>query len=346
MFFNLFKTDDSAADLYIDLGTANTLISGRNKGILLNEPSLVTYSQSSPGQRKILAVGEQAREKLIGNKGNLFSLKPIKDGVIADFDSSETMLREFLRRPQVLKAFSRPRVIVSLPYGVTQVEKKSVLDACKSAGAKEVFLVDEPMVAAIGAGIPVRSPHGHMIIDIGGGTTEVAVLALADIVYCEALRMGGHKMDELVIQFMKRQRNLVINETQAEQLKIELGSAVPKKEIISLEVSGRDLDTGLSRSITVTSEDIGMALNDGIEEIINAVHKAIEHTPPELVSDIIDTGIVLTGGGALIRHIDLRIKNEVRLDVKIAADPLTSIARGGEALLGDPELLEKVQLEV
>lgn len=346
MFFQLFKTDESAADLYIDLGTANTLISGRKKGILLNEPSLVAYSQSSPGQKKILAVGDEAKEKLKANKGNLHSLKPIRDGVIADFDSSEMMLREFLRRPQIQKAFSRPRVVVSLPYGVTQVEKKSVYDACKSAGARDVFLVDEPMVAAIGSGIPVKSAQGHMIIDIGGGTTEVAVIALADIVYCEALRMGGHKMDDLVISFMKKQKNLVINEVQAEILKIQLGSAVPKKEIVSQEVSGRDLDSGLPRSVTVTSEDIGMALNDGIEEIINAIHKAIEHTPPELVSDIIDSGITITGGGALIRHMDLRIKNEVRLNVQVAPDPLTAIAKGGEALLSDPDLLEKVQLEI
>jgi rod shape-determining protein MreB and related proteins len=346
VFFQLFKTDESAADLYIDLGTANTLISGRKKGILLNEPSLVAYSQSSPGQKKILAVGDEAKEKLKANKGNLHSLKPIRDGVIADFDSSEMMLREFLRRPQIQKAFSRPRVVVSLPYGVTQVEKKSVYDACKSAGARDVFLVDEPMVAAIGSGIPVKSAQGHMIIDIGGGTTEVAVIALADIVYCEALRMGGHKMDDLVISFMKKQKNLVINEVQAENLKIQLGSAVPKKEIVSQEVAGRDLDSGLPRSVTVTSEDIGMALNDGIEEIINAIHKAIEHTPPELVSDIIDSGITITGGGALIRHMDLRIKNEVRLNVQVAPDPLTAIAKGGEALLSDPDLLEKVQLEI
>lgn len=344
--FSFFQSDDSAADLYIDLGTANTLISARKKGIILNEPSLVAYTQSSPTQKKIIAVGLEAREKMLGNRGNLFSLKPIRDGVIADFDSSEVMLREFLRRPQVLKAYSRPRIVVSLPYAITQVEKKSVFEACKSAGAREVHLVDEPMVAALGAGIPVKSPHGHMIIDIGGGTTEVAVIALSDIVYCEALRMGGHKMDELIIQFMKRQKNLVINDVQAEELKTALGSAVPKKDIITREVSGRDLETGLSRSLTVSSEDIGMALNDGIEEIINAIHKAIENTPPELVSDIIDNGILLSGGGALIKNIDLRIKNEVRLNVKIAEDPLTAIARGGELLLSDIELLEKIQLEL
>jgi rod shape-determining protein MreB len=346
VFFQFFRNDDSAADLYIDLGTANTLIAGRKTGLLLNEPSLVAYSQPSPGQKKVLAVGDQAKEKLKSHKGNLFSLKPIRDGVIADFDSSEMMLREFLRRPQVLKAFSRPRVVVSLPYGVTQVEKKSVYDACRAAGARDVFLVDEPMVAAIGSGIPVKSAQGHMVIDIGGGTTEIAILALADIVYCEALRMGGHKMDDLIIHFMKKQKNLIINDIQAENLKIQLGSAVPKKEIISQEVSGRDLDTGLSRSITVSSEDIGMALNDGIEEIINAIHKAIEHTPPELVSDIIDSGITITGGGALIRHMDLRIKNEVRLQVHVAPEPLTAIARGGEILLSDPDLLEKIQLEI
>ncbi len=344
--FNFFKTDQSAADLYIDLGTANTLIAARGKGIILNEPSLVAFTQSPHGAKKIIAVGNDAKEKLKNNMGNVFYLKPIRDGVVADFDSSEIMLREFLRRPQVSKIHSRPRVIVSMPYGVTEVEKKSIHQACKSAGAKQVYLIDEPMAAALGANIPVKSAKGHMLIDIGGGTTEVAVIALSDIIYCEPLKMGGHKLDDLILSYLKKKKKLVITEALAEELKLQMGTAVPKKDITDREITGRDLDTGLTKTVSITSEEIGLALNDGIEEIVNAVHRAIENTPPEIVSDIIENGIVLSGGGALIRDMALRIKNEVRLNVHVTDDPLLSIARGGEKLLDDLDLLEKVQIEL
>lgn len=345
--FSWFQKDSStAADLYIDLGTANTVISGRSKGILLNEPSLVAYQQTSPGKRRIIAVGFDAKDKLQKNPGNIFAQKPVRDGVIADFEATEVMLEHFLQKPGVKTAFSKPRVVVSLPYGVTEVEKKAVIDSCKRAGAKAVFLIDEPMAAAIGSGINVKGAHGNMIIDIGGGTTEVAVIALADIVYCKAVRVGGHKIDDDIVTYFKRVKKLVINENTAEMLKTELGTAVPKKDIRSMEVQGRDYDTGMNKTIEVSSEDIGTAMNDCIMEIINAIHLALEHTPPELVSDIIETGVVLAGGGALIRDLDLRIQNEVRLPVKRAPDPLLALALGGEKVLHDPDLLDKIQLEV
>ncbi|UXR63756.1 rod shape-determining protein [Bdellovibrio bacteriovorus] len=342
-----FKDDTgTAADLYVDLGTANTLIAARGKGIILNEPSLIAYQQTSPGKKRVIAVGSDAKEKLANNPGNIFAQKPIRDGVIADFETSEVMLKHFLSQPGVKNVFSRPRVVVSLPYGVTEVEKRAVIDSCKAAGAKEVFLIDEPMAAAIGSGLNVKSAEGNMIIDIGGGTTEVAVIALADIVYCEAVRVGGHRLDDAIIDYFKKYKKLNISDTTAEYLKITIGTAVPKKDIRSVTISGRDADTGMNRSMEVSSEDVGLAMNGCIQEVINAIHKALEHTPPELVSDIIERGITLAGGGALIRDFDLRIQNEVRLQVRVAESPLTAIAKGGEAVLSDPELLDKIQLEV
>ncbi|XGC82294.1 rod shape-determining protein [Bdellovibrio bacteriovorus] len=347
MFSWLFKDDaGTAADLYVDLGTANTLIAARGKGIVLNEPSLIAYQQTSPGKKRVIAVGNDAKEKLANNPGSIFPQKPIRDGVIADFETSEVMLQHFLSQPGVRSAFSRPRVVVSLPYGVTEVEKKAVIQSCKAAGAKEVFLIDEPMAAAIGSGLNVKSAQGNMIIDIGGGTTEVAVIALADIVYCEAVRVGGHKIDDQIIDYFRKYKKLVISDNTAEYLKVEIGTAVPKKDIRTAQISGRDADTGMNKTMEVSSEDVGLAMNNCIQEVINAIHKALEHTPPELVSDIIESGVVLAGGGALIRDFDLRIQNEVRLPVRVAESPLTAIAKGGEAVLSDPELLDKIQLEV
>lgn len=346
--FSWFFKDDSntAADLYVDLGTANTLIAGRGKGIILNEPSLIAYQQTSPGKKRVVAVGNDARDKLAHNPGNIFPQKPIRDGVIADFETTEVMLKHFLSQPGVKSAFSRPRVVVSLPYGVTEVEKKAVIQSCKAAGAKEVFLIDEPMAAAIGSGLNVKSAEGNMIIDIGGGTTEVAVIALADIVYCEAARVGGHRIDDAIMDYFRRYKKIVISDKTAEYLKMTVGTAVPKKDIRTTTISGRDSETGMNKNIEVSSEDVGLAMNNCIQEIINAIHRALENTPPELVSDIIERGIVLAGGGALIRDFDVRIQNEVRLPVRIAANPLTAIAIGGEAVLNDPDLLDKIQLEV
>lgn len=346
--FSWFFRDEAgtAADLYVDLGTANTLIAARGKGIILNEPSLIAYQQTSPGKKRVIAVGTDAKEKLANNPGNIFAQKPIRDGVIADFETTEVMLKHFLSQPGVKSAFARPRVIVSLPYGVTEVEKKAVVESCKTAGAKEVFLIDEPMAAAIGSGLNVKAAEGCMIIDMGGGTTEVAVIALADIVYCQAARVGGHRLDDAIIDYFKRYKKFLITESTAEHLKVTIGTAVPKKDIRFTTVTGRDAETGMNKSIEVSSEDVGLAMNSCLQEVINAVHRALEHTPPELVSDIIENGVVLAGGGALIRDFDLRIQNEVRLPVRVAENPLVAIAKGGEAVLSDPDLLDKIQLEI
>lgn len=345
--FNFFKDDHSQpADLYVDLGTANTLIAARGKGVVINEPTLIALAETSPGKRKVVAVGIDAKEKIQKTPGNILAIRPLKDGVIADFDTTQTMLKYFMNKPGVKPGFGKPRIVISLPFGVTEVEKRAAIDAGKAAGAKEVYLIDEPMVAAIGAGLPVKEAKGSMIIDIGGGTTEVAVIALADIVYCQAVRVGGHRFDEAIIDYLKKKKNLIINESSAEQLKIQIGTGCPKKDIRSMNVQGRDFNTGLIKNMEISSEDVGNAMDSCIEEIINAIHLALEQTPPELVSDIIETGITLAGGGALIRDIDIRIQNEVRLPVKITPEPLVTIAKGGAAILEDPDLLFKIQLEV
>lgn len=345
--FSLFKSNaDTAADLYIDLGTANTIMSGRGHGVVLNEPTVVIYSESGTFKKKILAVGREAREIYQRTPGHIRIANPVRDGVIADFELAQEMLRRFLTRPEVKKVHSRPRVIISLPYGVTEVEKKAVIQACMHANARSVFLIDEPMAAAIGAGLPVEKAAGNMIIDIGGGTTEVAVIALADIVYCEAVRVGGHRLDDTILEYLKRERRILVAESIAEDLKISIGSAMPRKDIRTQTIQGRDADTGLPKTIDVSSEEIGQAMNGCLQEIIDATHRAIEHTPPELVSDIIESGITLAGGGALIRDLPLRLSNEVRLPVKVAAEPLIAIAKGGEKVLSSPELLNKIILEV
>lgn len=338
--------DFAAADFYIDLGTANTLVAARGKGVVINEPTLIAYSEIRPGKRKVVGVGLAAQQQMANTPGNLVAYRPLKDGVISDYETTEIMLRSFLSRPGMKSFFKKPRIVISLPYGVTEVEKRAAIDAGLAAGAKEVYLIDEPMAAAIGAGLPIKEPKGSMIIDIGGGTTEVAVIALSDIVYCQAVRCAGHRFDECIVSFFKNRKGLIITDKLAEELKIEMGTATPKKNIRVKTIQGRDVESGLQKSLEITSEDVGLAMDEPISEIITAIHKAIENTPPELVSDLIETGIVLAGGGALIRDLDIRIQNEVRLPVKIADDPLTAIARGGEKVLDDPELLEKIQIQL
>lgn len=334
------------ADLYIDLGTANTLIAKRGKGVIVNEPTLIAYSESQPGKRKIVAVGKEAVERVAQSPGNLFADRPLRDGVIANFETTEAMLQYFFSKNKLVSFMSKPTIVISLPYGVTEVEKRAAIDAGKGAGAREVILIDEPMAAAIGSGLKVKEPQGCFIVDIGGGTTEVAIIALSDIVSCTAIRIGGYKMDFAVQDYLKKKKNFVVSEIVAERLKRELGTATPKTQIKTMEVDGRHADSGVPKRMEVTSEDVGLAIDGCLSEIIQAIHQTIEKTPPELVSDVIESGLVLAGGGALIKNLHLRIQNEVRLPVRVAPSPLTAIATGGEMLLSDPELLDKVQLHV
>lgn len=335
-----------AADIYVDLGTANTLIAVRGRGVVVNEPTLIAYTEPRPGKRKIIAVGLEAQERMATSPGNIKGERPLKDGVIADFDTTEAMLKFFFKKNKLSTFFKRPVVVISLPYGVTEVEKRAAVDAGKSAGAKDVILIDEPMAAAVGAGLKIKEARGSLIVDIGGGTTEVAVICLADIVSCTAIRIGGHRMDQAIQDYMRRQKNFIISQVLAEKLKVQMGTAMPKKEIRSMVVEGRFADSGIPANLEVTSEDVGLAIDDSLSEIIQAIHVTLEKTPPELVSDVIESGLVLAGGGALIRDLDLRIQNEVRLPVRISDSPLLAIARGGEMVLSDPELLDKIQLEI
>jgi rod shape-determining protein MreB len=344
--FSFFKDDGPrGADIYVDLGTANTLIAAKGKGILINEPTLIAFSEVSSGKRKVVAVGLEAKEKILKTPGSIIAFRPLKEGVIADYETTELMLKHFLSRPNIKPYMKRPRVVISLPYGVTEVEKRAAIDAGKAAGAKEVILIDEPIAAALGANLKIKEARGCMIVDIGGGTTEVAVIALADIVFCQAIRVGGHKFDNSIMDYFRKNKNFIISQETAENLKIELGTATPKKDIKSTSITCRDAESGLTKTVEVTSEDVGNAIDHDINSIIEAIHSAIEKTPPELVSDIIEEGLVLAGGGALIHNLDLRLANEVRLPIKIALDPLLAIAKGGEMILNDPDLLFKIQLE-
>ncbi|MGE3759325.1 MAG: rod shape-determining protein [Pseudobdellovibrionaceae bacterium] len=346
MLLSLFE-NSNVADCYVDLGTANTLVAVRGKGLVVNEPSVIAYNEIQSGRaRKVVAVGLEAQQKASLTPGNIISTRPLKESVIADYDITETMLRYFLSRPGVRSAFLKPRVITSIPWGLTNVEQEAIRKAVRAAGAREVFLVDEPMVAAIGADLPVKAPQGSMVIDIGGGATEVAVVALADIVCCEAIRVGGNRMDENIIEFMRRKKNIIINDAIAENLKVTIGTALPKIDVSSCQVQGRDTSSGLTRTVTVTSEEIGEAIRDSVEQIIEAVRATLEETPPELLSDLIESGLVLTGGGALVKNLAKKMEQEIRLPIRIAADPLTVIARGGEKLLADRELLEKIKLDI
>lgn len=333
------------ADVYVDLGTANTLVTVKSRGLLINEPTLIAYQEKRKGKKLVVGVGLEAQRKIDLTPGALSIYRPLQEGVIADSEISETLLRHYFEKLELTGFFRRPKVILSLPFGVTEVEKRALVKAGKSAGAKDVILVDEPMLAALGAGLNVEAPQGVMVLDLGGGTTEVAVIALSDIVSCQALRFGGHHFSLAVQTYLKRQRGLIVSDTVAEQVKIDLGTAAPKKQIRRMTVQGRHIDSGLSQSIEVSSEEIGGAMDDGLNQIIQLVHSTLEQTPPELVSDLIETGLTLTGGGSLIRDLDLRLSNEVRLPVHITKDPLLAIARGGQRLLEDEALLEKVRLE-
>jgi rod shape-determining protein MreB and related proteins len=320
-------------DLAIDLGTANTLVYVKGKGIVCAEPSVVAVHKDSRGIRKVLAVGREAKEMLGRTPGNIEAIRPMKDGVIADFEITEAMLRYFIRKVHNRRTLVRPRIIICVPFGITEVERRAVKESAECAGAREVYLIDEPMAAAIGAGLPITEPSGNMIVDIGGGTTEVAVISLAGIVYSKSIRVAGDKMDEAVTQYLKRKYNLLIGERTAEQIKITIGSAYPNGEIKTMEIKGRDLVAGVPRVMEVNSEEIREAIAEPVFAIVEAVKVALERTPPELAADIVDKGIVLAGGGALLAQIDVLLREETGLPVTIAEDPLSAVVYGtGKAL--------------
>ncbi len=318
-FFNLFSTD-----IAIDLGTANTLIYIKGKGIVLNEPSIVAFDRSS---KKIIALGNKAKEMQGREHREIRVSRPMRDGVIADFEIAEGMIRAFIKRVSAGSLSSR-RIVVAVPSGVTEVEKRAVRDSAEHAGAKEVHLIAEPMAAAIGVGIDVEAPVGNMIIDIGGGTTEIAVIALAGIVNEESIRIAGDEMNNAIMQFFKKNYNLLIGERTAEAIKCEVGSAVPLQEEITIQVKGRDLVGGVPKTAEVSSVEIREALNENIVQIVEAVKQTLERTPPELSADILDRGVMITGGGALLKGLDERIRMETNLPVHIADDPLTAVVRG------------------
>ena len=333
-------------DMAIDLGTANTLVYVKGKGIILSEPSVVAVHVDSRGMKKVLAHGSEAKMMLGRTPGNISAIRPLRDGVIADFDITEEMLRHFIFRVHNRRTLVRPRIIVSVPSGITQVERRAVRETVESAGAREIYLIEEPMAAAIGAGLPVREPVSSMIVDIGGGTTEVAVISLAGIVYSESVRVAGDKIDEEIVQYMKRKYGLLIGERSGEQIKMNIATCYPDDEIRTMDVKGRDLITGIPKTITINSEEVREAIQEPIRLIVDAIKTALENAPPELAGDIVDQGIVLTGGGAMLRNLDALIRSETGLPIVIADDPLSAVARGAGMALDQLDILKEVAFQV
>jgi rod shape-determining protein MreB len=331
-------------DLAIDLGTATTLVYVRGQGIVVNEPSVVAIRKDHLGAKKILAVGNEAKKMLGRTPANIVAIRPIKDGVIADFEVTEAMLSYFIKAVHKRKSFVRPRVIVSVPSGITPVEKRAVRESAELAGAREIYLIEEPMAAAIGAGLPVSEPIGNMIVDIGGGTTEVAVISLSGIVYSQSVRVAGDKMDEALVQYVKRKYNMLIGERTAELIKITIGTAYPEKEIKTVDIKGRDLVTGIPKTLEISSEEVMQAISEPVNAIVNAVKIALERTPPELAADIVDRGIVLAGGGALLKNLDKLLREETGLPIIVAESPLTAVVLGAGKALEELDLLREIAL--
>jgi rod shape-determining protein MreB and related proteins len=336
MFGRLFGFGSS--DIGIDLGTANTLVFLKGHGIVLREPSVVAVKEST---NEVVAVGDDAKRMLGRTPGNIRAIRPLKDGVIADFKVTEAMLRHFIKK--VLPGrFSSPRIVVAVPSGITEVEKRAVKESAEQAGAKEVFLIEEPMAAAIGVGLPVQEAAGNMIVDIGGGTTEVAIISLSGIVYSRSVRVAGDELDEAVINYMKRAYNLMIGERTAEEIKLRIGSAYPQGKETTMEVKGRDMVAGLPKTITITSQEVREAMLEPLNTIIDAVRTTLERCPPELSADLVDRGIMLAGGGALLRGLDKLLQEETALPVHVAEDPLSAVAEGAGRVLSEIEFLRKV----
>jgi len=334
--FSVFSTD-----LAIDLGTANTVVYAKNKGIVLNEPSIVAINKLT---NRIEAVGREAKEMLGRTPGNIVAIRPMKDGVIADFDTTEQMLKYFIKKAHNREYLISPRVVIGVPSEITQVEKRAVKESALRAKVSEVYLVEEAMAAAIGAGLPITEPSGNMIVDIGGGTTDIAVISLSGIVYSRTVKVAGDEIDEAIIQYIKRKHNLLIGERTSEQIKIEIGSAFPLEKELTMEIKGRNLIDGIPKNLVITDSEIREALSDCNTTIINALRVALERTPPELSADIVDRGIVLTGGGALLKSLDKRIMDETKLPVFIAENPLFGVALGVGKMLSNFDLLRKVAI--
>jgi len=329
-------------DIGIDLGTANTLVFVRGQGIVLNEPSVVAIEVAS---KKVLAVGAEAKEMIGRTPGEIMSIRPLKDGVIADFEITEKLLSNFIRRVVKHRYLMKPRIVISVPSGITEVEKRAVRDSAENAGAREVFLIQEPMAAAIGVGLPVHLPSGTMVIDVGGGTSEIAVIALNGIVNNISIRIGGDEMDEAITLYLKKNYNLLIGERTAEEIKIKIGSAYPLDEEESMEIKGRDLVAGIPKTMKISSVQVREALSEPVDAIIEAVRQALEETPPELAADILDKGIIVTGGGALLKGMDRRLREETNLAINVAEDPLTCVVKGTGKVLEDMSHFSKVLIK-
>ena len=329
-------------DLAIDLGTANTLVYAKNKGIVVREPSIVAVNKIN---NNVEAVGKEAKEMLGRTPGNIVAIRPMKDGVIADFEVTEKMIKYFIEKAHGRRFLVKPRIVISVPSEITQVEKRAVKDSALRAGATEVYLIEQAMAAAIGAGLPITDPTGNMIVDIGGGTTDVAVISLAGIVYSRSVRVAGNEMDDAIIQYIKRKYNLLIGERTAEQVKMEIGSAFPLDEEMTMELKGRDLVEGVPKTLVVSDEEIREALSETVATIVEAVRVALERTPPELSADIMDKGIIIAGGGSMLKNLDKRLREETGLPVTLAEDPLACVALGTGQMLTDFNLLRKISIE-
>ena len=332
-------------DISIDLGTANTIVIVKGQGVIINEPSVVAVRNDRYGKNKILAVGHEAKEMVGKTPGSILAVRPMKDGVIADFDMTEKMIRHFIEKAHRRKALMRPRIIVCVPYGLTGVERKAVRESAMSAGAREVFLIEEPMAAAIGAGLPVKEPKGSLVVDIGGGTTEIGVISLGGLVISKSLRTAGDKLDNAVVDYVRRKYSLLIGERTGEIIKIEIGSAVSLDEPLSMQVKGRDQVSGLLNTIELTSEDVREAMKEPLKEISNALKDVLEQMPPDLAGDIVENGIVLTGGGALIRGLDKYLSEIVKLPVYVGEEPLLCVAKGTGKALEEIDILQQLSYE-
>ncbi|MDD5465874.1 MAG: rod shape-determining protein [Candidatus Omnitrophica bacterium] len=330
-------------DMGIDLGTATTLVFVKGEGVVLCEPSVVAIER---GTSHVLAVGDEAKRMLGRTPGNIIAIRPMKDGVISDFEITEAMLRYFIKKVHHRKVLVRPRIVIAIPSGITEVEKRAVKDSAERAGAREVFLIEEPIAAAIGVGLPIQEPIGNMIIDVGGGTTEIAVISLAGTVFSKSIRIGGDEMNEAIIEYLKKTYNLMVGERSSEDIKIKIGSAYPLEEEMSMEVKGRDMVAGLPKTVTITSEEIRESLQEPLRAILEVTKVSLERTPPELAADLIDHGIVMAGGGSLLRGLDKLISEETGLPVHITDDPIVAVANGTGIVLSEIQYLKKVTVPI